>query len=65
MKSKSDEFDVIFAMVNRAKREIELHKLEIKEHPCWYSGHKSKAQRAISVARELLLEASKSLEATT
>jgi hypothetical protein len=57
-------YDLIIAMIKRAKAEIEGHTVHQKEHPYWYSGHKNKAKRAITTARELLLEAEKELEAT-
>jgi preprotein translocase subunit SecA len=56
-----ENYDLIIEMLKRAKAETEAHKQSIKEHPYWYSQHMSKAKRAITTARELLLEASKEL----
>lgn len=55
-------YDLIIAMIKRAKTEIDKHTTQKKEEPYWYSGHKNKAKRAITTARELLLEAEKELE---
>lgn len=56
------EFNVIISLIDRARKEIELHKQAKKIHPGWDSGHKNKAKRAILTARELLLEESKGLD---
>ena len=55
-------YDLIIAMIKRAKAEIEGHTVHQKEYPYWYSGHKNKAKRAIQTARELLLEAGEELD---
>ena len=55
------DYELIISMINRAQKEIVLHKKEKAEHEYWYSGHKGKAERAIKTARELLLEASKDI----
>jgi hypothetical protein len=55
-------YDLIIEMVKRANMEIIAHEQGKKEHPYWYSQHMSKAKRAITTARELLLEASKGLD---
>ncbi len=56
-----ENYKMIIALAERANREIKTHNETKKEHPCWYSGHKNKAIRAILTARELLLEESKKL----
>ena len=55
-------YNLIIAMVNRAKLESAAHKSAVTLSPYWYSGHKNKAKRAIQTARELLLEAGKELD---
>lgn len=56
-------YDIIIALIVRAKAEMDSHTAKKTEHPYWYSGHKNKAKRAIVTARELLLEAEKEMGA--
>lgn len=56
-------YDLIAQLIELASRESDAHKAEQRERGCyWYTGHKNKAKRAITMARELLLEASKELD---
>lgn len=57
------KFDLALSLIELASRESDAHKAEQRERGCyWYTGHKNKAKRAITMARELLLEASKELD---
>ena len=55
-------FSAIIALISRANSEIGLHQQFIRSHPYGESGHKTKAKRAITMAREMLLEESKLLD---
>lgn len=55
-------YDLILTLIERAKNEMDKHTTAKAEHPNWHSGHKSKAIRAIIMARELLTEAKNELE---
>ena len=57
-------YGLIAQLIELASRESAAHKAEQREHGhYWYTGHKNKAKRAITMARELLIEASKELDA--